>query len=147
MMGLVNRMRLFLTTCKGNVAVEFAFILPVLIIFVFLLIEFANYLWVRNVVDHAAHETVRWAIVRGPWGAQWPGNESTLEANMETYAVSRVSGGSLRQAAANATASVDIANRTLNLTLSYNYTPMVVPITVISAGVVTSSVTMDIQRP
>jgi Flp pilus assembly protein TadG len=48
----------------GAVVVETAVALPVFLIFVFGIMEYSRFLMVRNMIDHAAREGARFAVVR-----------------------------------------------------------------------------------
>jgi Flp pilus assembly protein TadG len=48
----------------GAVVVETAVALPVFLVFVFGILEYSRFLMVRNMIDHAAREGARFAVVR-----------------------------------------------------------------------------------
>jgi len=49
----------------GNMAVEFAIVGPVLVMFLFGLVEFARYTYTQSALNFAAEEATRYAVVRG----------------------------------------------------------------------------------
>jgi len=50
---------------RGATAVEFAMVLPVLLLFVWSAIEFSRLAMVRHMADNASYEAARWVIVPG----------------------------------------------------------------------------------
>ena len=50
---------------EGNTVVEFAIVGPVLIAFLFGLVEFARYAYTQSALNFAAEEATRFAVVRG----------------------------------------------------------------------------------
>lgn len=49
---------------RGSVAVEMALVLPLFLLLAFGLFEYGRFLLVRNIIDHAAREGARFAVVR-----------------------------------------------------------------------------------
>ena len=52
---------------RGQTLIEFAMILPILMMLIFGVIEFGRYLYLKNSVTNAAREGARKAVVTNPW--------------------------------------------------------------------------------
>jgi len=65
---------------SGQALVEFAIILPFLLILVFAITEFGRYLYIKNSVTQAAREGARKAAVTSPW-------DGTSELAVKTYVI------------------------------------------------------------
>lgn len=64
---------ILLNNRQGQTLVEFAIILPLLMLLLFGIIEFGRYLYLKNSVTNAAREGARKAVVTNPW------NDSTVK--------------------------------------------------------------------
>jgi Flp pilus assembly protein TadG len=96
---------------RGSSAVEMAFILPVLLLFLFGTFEFARFYYVRSQIEYAVELTVRWAYTNRP--ACTPENMQALVTD-----TSRLSG--MAASAVTVTASVITNSGT-------NHTPAISP--------------------
>ncbi len=72
---LQRRRRGFLRNRKGSVAVEFAFVFPLFVMFLFGIIDVGRAYWVFNTLQEAAESTARHAMV----------NEGMSLADIETW--------------------------------------------------------------
>ncbi|MFN3231526.1 MAG: TadE/TadG family type IV pilus assembly protein [Alphaproteobacteria bacterium] len=145
--GIIRTFRGALLDRKGSAITEFALLVPGLIAAVLALLEVGYYLWTFNGIEHAARETARYAITRGPWGSNWAGTAAALKTDMESYASSQIDNAGLTVSDATPTAVVDLNNRVLTISVSYAYSPLVVPSKLISDLTLGTTVAMDIQRP
>ena len=143
----MSRFSKFIADRRGNAIVEFALVTPVFIAIVIVLLEAGYYLWTLNVVDHTARETVRYGVVRGPWGDKWAGDEASAQAALNTFASGEISEGGLDPAKATTASVMDTAARTLTVSVTYQYSPMLVPSTLISSLTLSATSVLDIQRP
>ena len=66
---------------SGSVAVEFALLLPVYILFILGIIEFGRMIWIRNTMEFAAETAARYGAVTG-----------ATEAQIEAYALTQLTG-------------------------------------------------------
>jgi Flp pilus assembly protein TadG len=83
--------------CSGAAAVEFAFILPVLLLFVFGTFEFGRYFWTQNVLQYGVEQTARYAYVHTDLACD--------QATMEPLVHARVLG--LSSASVTVSATID----------------------------------------
>ena len=132
---------------RGSAIVEFALVSPAVILIIIVLVEIGWYMWTRNVIDHAARETVRYAVVRGPWGDKWAGTAAAAQTAIDTYAATKVTEGGLDSSKATTSSVMDTAARTVSVSVTYQYAPMLVPTTAIPAATLTATSELDIQRP
>ncbi len=66
----------------GSVAVEFALLLPVYILFILGIIEFGRMIWIRNTMEFAAEQAARYGAV----------TSGATEAQIEAYALTQLIG-------------------------------------------------------
>ena len=50
--------------CEGRAAVEFAFLIPVLLILIFAVYEFGRAYWIQNTLQYAAEQTARCVLAK-----------------------------------------------------------------------------------
>ena len=67
---------------RGGVALEFAFALPVLLLFIFGVFELGRALWTQTTLEYAVEEAARYAIVR----------DSVTTQQIDDFARTRLSG-------------------------------------------------------
>jgi Flp pilus assembly protein TadG len=67
---------------EGGAAVEFALVLPVLLMLTFGAIEFGRMLWTQSMLAHAAAEGARYAMVRGA-GSPEEATEATIAEHLK----------------------------------------------------------------
>lgn len=81
-------MRILRSDERGQSLVEFAFVLPVLLLLVTGLFDVARAVWQENTLAYAAREGTRYAIVHGSASStpQGPGNTAAVEARVRTSA-------------------------------------------------------------
>jgi Flp pilus assembly protein TadG len=72
------------TARRGTTLIETAFVITLFTMFVFGIIEFGRFLFVRQVVDNAAREAARFAVVSSP--------DVNLEADTQAVATQRMVG-------------------------------------------------------
>lgn len=65
----MSRLRAFLGNASGQSLVEFALVLPVLLLIVLGIIEVSRAVWQTNTLAYAAREGTRYAIVHGSAGS------------------------------------------------------------------------------
>jgi len=46
----------------GNMAVEFAFIAPILILLIFGIVEYGRFLWIRTTIEHGVESAARYGV-------------------------------------------------------------------------------------
>ncbi len=73
--------------CRGGVALEFAFALPVLIFFIFAVFEIGRALWTQTTLEYAVEEAARFAIVNDTIR-----DDDTLEAAIDARLKERLTG-------------------------------------------------------
>ena len=64
--GVRARLRMvvgFALSGRGAVAIEFAFIFPVLLVILLGIVEFSRAFWIQNTIEYAVEEAARFAIV------------------------------------------------------------------------------------
>lgn len=67
---------------RGVTAVEFALVVPVLLLVVFAITEFGRMFWIQNSIQFAVEEAGRYAMV----------NTSATESQLQTYAQGKIFG-------------------------------------------------------
>jgi hypothetical protein len=74
-MQLIRRARRLRAEDDAQAVVEFALVLPVILLLVFGIIDLARAVWEENTLAYSAREGTRYAIVHGAWGSTtvWPG--------------------------------------------------------------------------
>lgn len=75
----------FVTAKGGTAAVSFALIAPVLVLFVYGIIEFGRILYTQGALNYTVQETTRWAVVNVDPTA----DPTVIDSQVETYAISR----------------------------------------------------------
>ncbi|MCZ6604683.1 MAG: TadE/TadG family type IV pilus assembly protein [Alphaproteobacteria bacterium] len=64
---------------NGTAAVQFALILPLLLLLTVGLIDIGRFVWVRTTLEHVTREGTRWAAVRGATNP-FPATKASIEA-------------------------------------------------------------------
>ena len=75
---------------RGQALVEFAFVAPIFLLLLFSLIDFGRYVYYVQILNNAAREGTRYAIVHGSNSFQPTGpnpNDATITAVVRNYAV------------------------------------------------------------
>ena len=75
-MTVMQRMRELQRSIRGQSVVEFAMVLPLMLVVMFLITEFGRALWIKNTLTQAAREGARQAVV----GNVAPGAKHTVAA-------------------------------------------------------------------
>ncbi len=111
---------------KGTSAVEFVLILPLLLLVLFLIIEFSFVLYDKAVITNASREGARRGIV-----AQNPrATRDQITAVVDAYCASNLISFATTTAAPNTTvdgAPCGTSNNDLTVTVAYQYTFLVLP--------------------
>lgn len=71
---------------RGQAFVEFAFILPILLLLVFGIAEFGRFLYLKNSATNASREGARKAAVTSPWDSSSVGNIQTYTNSLPSMA-------------------------------------------------------------
>jgi len=123
---------------RGATLVEFALVLPVLILFLFGIMEYARYLMVQHVVQNAARDAARWAVVRSSspeattftpdTGSRFP-FEAVVDAGRPMYTVPFVTARLITQTVGVETGLAGMCVRvyTVDPVLVYANPPQIVP--------------------
>ena len=93
-------MRRLVQSERGAAAVEFALVAPLLFAFLFGLFEMSRAIWTKQVVQRAAHSTVRCLSIGM--------TECTTDAGLKEYLIEQAAAGSVRIVAANVAATKDV---------------------------------------
>ena len=72
----------FLKGSRGTVAIEFAFIAPVLFAMIFGLVEYGRFLWIQNTMLHGVEDAARFAV----FDLRTTANQSATAVNTVAYA-------------------------------------------------------------
>jgi hypothetical protein len=85
---------------RGQALVEFALVAPLFFLLLFAIIDFGRYVYYVQVLNNAAREGARYAIVHGPEGIPSTGppddlNGAAVEARVRTFLVGVIDGGAL----------------------------------------------------
>ena len=72
--------------CRGAMAVEFGFAMPVLILFTVGIIDFSMLVWSASTIENAASEGARYAVVNGGASVA-PKSAAEIETYIRTQAV------------------------------------------------------------
>ncbi len=115
---------------KGAAAVEFALILPVLILILFGIIEFGIILYDKAVITNASREGARRGIVfNGTEGAAVAVPAGTVISTVNNYCASYLIslGGSAPPPTTVVTGDCSVPDSTLTVDVSYPYTFLVLP--------------------
>jgi hypothetical protein len=85
---------------RGQALVEFALVAPLFFLLLFAIIDFGRYVYYVQVLNNAAREGARYAIVHGPEGIPSTGppddpSGAAVEARVRTFLVGVIDGGSL----------------------------------------------------
>jgi Flp pilus assembly protein TadG len=78
-----NRMRAFGDSNTGSTAVEFAFVVPLLFLLMFAVIEFGRAWWAKSSYQYAVERAARYAVVCGTGACP-------SDAAVQTYAANQV---------------------------------------------------------
>jgi Flp pilus assembly protein TadG len=70
---------------RGSTLTEFAFVLPLLAMMMFGVIDFGRALYTYHFVSNAAREATRWASVRGGQCTAWPQACPAIQADVQNY--------------------------------------------------------------
>lgn len=83
---------------RGQALVEFAFVAPVFLLILFGIIDFGRYVYYVQILNNAAREGARYAIVHGSNSFQPTGpapNDPQIEAVVRDYAVGVIGNGAV----------------------------------------------------
>lgn len=105
--------RRFLTACGGSTTAEFVLIVPLLLTFIFGVIEFSRAIWIRNSLQSAVEAAARCYVLNRP-------NCDTV-SEVESYAAGVAVGVNLPSSAF--TATTDTCGK--KVTASFNFTSIV----------------------
>ncbi len=83
--AIKGALRGFAAARGGTAAVSFALIAPVLVMFVYGIIEFGRILYTQGALNYTVQETTRWAVVNVDPTA----DPAVIDTQVETYAISR----------------------------------------------------------
>jgi len=81
---------------RGQALVEFAFVAPMFFLLLFAIIDFGRYVYYVQILNNAAREGARYAIVHGSKGLPHTGpgpNDPTITAVVRNYAVGVIGSG------------------------------------------------------
>lgn len=81
---------------RGQALVEFAFVAPMFFLLLFAIIDFGRYVYYVQVLNNAAREGARYAIVHGSKGIPTTGplaNDPTITAVVKSYAIGVIGSG------------------------------------------------------
>lgn len=92
---------------SGATAVEFALILPLVLLTIFGMIEFGRMLWIRNTMEYVAETAARYGGI----------NTTKTQAEIEAYALTKVIGID----PAGWSWAVDTQSTYVSVSISYNY--------------------------
>jgi len=119
----------------GAAAVEAAFVLPVLFLFIFCIIEFGRAAWQWNTMLLAVEQAGRWAMINN--------SDTNLVADVESQMQSVLTGASVCTTPTSGQVCVSASTTagtpsTLTLTAAYNFNPVAFfsPFTITSQGTV-----------
>lgn len=102
----------------GNMAVEFAIVGPVLVMFLFGLVEFARYTYTQSALNFAAEEATRYAVVRGGEVT----NDEILDIAKDNLLL--LNSGLAAVCVLSPTDTVTQTS-TVSVTINYNYQPII----------------------
>lgn len=88
------------TRRRGQALVEFALVAPIFFLLLFAIIDFGRYVYYVQVLNNAAREGARYAIVHGPEGIPSTGppdepSGAAVTAKVRSYLVGVIDGGNL----------------------------------------------------
>jgi len=118
---------------KGAAVVEFALIVPLLIVIVFGIIEFSLLFFDKQVITNASREGARYGIL---WGSSSPDvaeglarfHNSEITAKVDEYAASHlVTFGASITPVTTITRTGDTSGNALTVTVTYNYDFLLLP--------------------
>ncbi len=110
---------------RGNVAVEYAMTLPILLAFIYGIVEVSHYAYLRTTMANTAHDAVRYASVHSSQSTQ-----PATSTDVTNFVNSELSGLGLNSAGSNGT-TVTVTyspdnnpGSTVNVNISYPYVPL-----------------------
>lgn len=97
---------------RGAVAVEFALVAPIFLIFVLGLIDFGRLFWIRSTMQYAVEQASRYALV----------NSTATASQLVTYAGTQTSGMDLTGLTFSATKTASGGANYATITATYQFT-------------------------
>jgi Flp pilus assembly protein TadG len=131
----LNRARLGAAHNRGQSLVEFALIIPILLLAVVVILDLGRAVYYYSVIYNAAREGARFGIVQ-------PGNAAGIEAAARELAIG------LDQAELTVTSNWDQANEAVEVVVTYNFTAITPFVTQFLGGdtiAIDSQATMTVE--
>ena len=119
----------FARGASGAVAVEFALMLPVYIVFVLGVMEFGRWIWIRNTMEMAAESAARYGAI----------TSGATDASIETQAATYLIGIAPASVTFNATAC---ASNVVTVNATHNFTPLAATFVPIPAAAISVTATI-----
>ena len=121
---------------RGATAVELAIILPVMLLFIFGIIEFSLLLYNKNIINHAAREGARIGVAYNPYRV----DDTDIKDAVNEYIASKLISFSNNEAIINDNNDITICPNTsgsgnkLIVPVEYSYTFLFLPVVSIPVG-------------
>lgn len=118
--AVIRWMRRCLSSRSGSIAVEFALIVPLLLLLVFGVIEFGRAMWVRNSLQSAVEDAARCYALNRP--------ACDTETKVKTYAAAVAMGVPVN--ASNFSLPADLCGKKVAATYAFSPIVPIIPLTV-----------------
>jgi TadE-like protein len=118
-------------TSRGQTLVEFALVAPIFLLILFSIIDFGRYVYYVQVLNNAAREGARYAIVHGSKGLPSTGPSTSdpsgarVKEVVRRHAIGVIGSGATLQIDATWPDGTNTRGDTVNVTVTYPFTSMI----------------------